>query len=519
MTAKTLNQVFTDDFIRYAQKTAIRFLRNGNIETEFSYGRLDRHVSRAASVFMARGVKKGDRVILCFEKSPAFVIAHLACQRIGSVSVPLNTGFKRAEMTYFLNDIQAALAVVGPEQEDMIHNLDPSLTTLAVDTAKCYSASLFSRTTVEEAPAATVEPRDPALIIYTSGTTGKPKGAVLTHGNLVHDAQNIINIWEITDADIVCHALPLFHVHGLCFALHTALMAGAQVLMLDRFSPETVLQVLSNKHSEYRCSVFMAVPAMYRKLLERFESRHMPMDFDHIRLWTSGSAPLLEKDFSRIKRLFGKEPVEREGMSETGMNFSNPLDGKRKPGSIGLPLPNLSVRIVDPRSLKDVALGQVGEIWLKGPSISPGYWQKPEETARAFEQGWFRTGDMGKADEEGYFYLTDRFKHIIISGGENISPKEIERVINGVEGVAESAVVGIPDEKWGEKVVAAVVKTLEAEIGPEDVIQACRDNLHDWKCPKEITFVKELPKNTMGKVLIDDVKKFFPNLSNTARVV
>jgi len=307
----------------------------------------------------------------------------------------------------------------------------------------------------------------------------------------------------------VCHALPLFHVHGLCFALHTALMTGAHVLMLDRFSPQTVLQILSNKHSEYRCSIFMAVPAMYRKLLERFESRYTLMDFDHIRLWASGSAPLLKKDFARIKRLLGKEPVEREGMSETGMNFSNPLSGKRKPGSIGLPLPNLSVRCVDPLSLKDVAPGEVGEIWLKGPSVTPGYWQKPEETARAFDQGWFRTGDMGKTDEEGYFYITDRLKHIIISGGENISPKEIERVINGVEGVAESVVVGIPDEKWGETVVGAVVKNRESSLTTQAVISTCKKHLHNWKCPKNIVFVKEIPKNTMGKVLIDEVRKFF----------
>ena len=509
MTAKTLNQSFNDAFIRYAQKTAVCFLRNGNIETEFSYGQLNQHVSRAASALITQGVKKGDRVILCFEKSLAFVIAHLACQMIGSVSVPLSTGLKKAEMTYFLNDIQAALAVVGPVQEAMIHNLDPSLATLTVDTAKRYSASLFSRTTVEEVPAATVEPGDPALIIYTSGTTGTPKGAVLTHGNLVHDAQNIINIWEITDTDIMCHALPLFHVHGLCFALHTALMAGAHVLMLDRFSPETLFQVLSNKHSEYRCSIFMAVPTIYRELLERLESGYMLKDFDHIRLWTSGSAPLLKKDFARIKRLFGKEPVEREGMSETGMNFSNPLSGKRKPGSIGLPLPNLSVRCVNPFSLKDVAPGQVGEIWLKGPSITPGYWQKPKETACTFDHGWFRTGDMGKADEEGYFYITDRLKHIIISGGENISPREIERVINSVEGVAESVVVGIPDEKWGEKVVATVVKNRGASLTTQVVINTCRKHLHNWKCPQNVFFVKEIPKNTMGKVLINEVRKSF----------
>jgi malonyl-CoA/methylmalonyl-CoA synthetase len=215
------------------------------------------------------------------------------------------------------------------------------------------------------------------------------------------------------------------------------------------------------------------------------------------------------KDFQRIKKAFGKEPVEREGMSETGMNFSNPLKGKKKPGSIGLPLPGLDVRVVDPETLKDTAQGKVGEIWIKGPGITPGYWQKPEETAKAFAEGWFRTGDLGRVDEEGYYTLTDRLKNIIISGGENISPKEIESVVNRFEGVAESAVVGIPDEQWGEKVVAAVVPKPGSAPEVEDLRQFCKAHLHDWKCPKQIILVKELPRNTMGKVLTEEVKKLF----------
>jgi malonyl-CoA/methylmalonyl-CoA synthetase len=233
------------------------------------------------------------------------------------------------------------------------------------------------------------------------------------------------------------------------------------------------------------------------------------LDFAHMRLWTSGSAPLLPKDFKRVYRTFGKEPVEREGMSETGMNFSNPLRGERKPGSIGYPLPNLEVRIVDPDTGADVQPGQTGEIWLKGPAVTPGYWRKPEETARAFEQGWFRTGDLGNIDEDGYYYLTDRIKHIIISGGENISPKEVEFVINQLEDVVESSVVGIPDERWGEKVVAAVVKKTNSNIQSEEIRAHCKNNLHDWKCPKKIVFVKELPRNTMGKVLKEEVKNIF----------
>jgi malonyl-CoA/methylmalonyl-CoA synthetase len=230
------------------------------------------------------------------------------------------------------------------------------------------------------------------------------------------------------------------------------------------------------------------------------------LDFRHIRLWTSGSAPLLVKDFERIRNTFGKEPVEREGMSETGMNFSNPLRGKRKPGSIGLPLPDLKVRIVDPETHQDLKPGQTGEIWLKGPNVTPGYWRKPEETAMAFEQGWFKTGDLAKVDEEGYYYITDRIKHIIISGGENVSPKEIETVINQLPDVVESSVVGIPDEKWGERVVAAIVTRPGVNLEPEKIRNFCKKHLHDWKCPKEVVFLEALPKNTMGKVLKEEVK-------------
>jgi malonyl-CoA/methylmalonyl-CoA synthetase len=232
-------------------------------------------------------------------------------------------------------------------------------------------------------------------------------------------------------------------------------------------------------------------------------------DFEHMRLWTSGSAPLLATDFERIQQIFGKQPVEREGMSETGMNFSNPLHGQRKPGSIGLPLPGLEVRTIDPATGRDVKPGQTGEFWLKGPAVTPGYWGKPQETAETFEGDWFKTGDLGNIDEDGYYYLTDRIKHIIISGGENISPKEVEGVINQVEGVLESSVVGVLDEKWGEKIVAAVVKKSDSDISVEDIKAMCKQHLHDWKCPKEINLVKELPRNTMGKVLKEQVKKLF----------
>ena len=507
MAEESLRDCFENAFMKQGDKKAITFLREGKGETGLSYKDLHQDSNQLANMFRNMGVEKGDRVILFFPKSLMFVIAHLALQKLGAVAVPLNPGFKKSEMAYFIEDANAKLVLSGSQQETMIKDIASQLTNLVIPTERPYQQIDFFRPASAETPHVEIAPHDPGLIIYTSGTTGKPKGAVLTQKNLVHDAKNIIHIWEISESDVLCHALPLFHVHGLCFALHTALIAGSHVLMLDAFTAENVIPTLTSKEGEEVCTVFMAVPSMYGKLMDSVGGREL--NFDHMRLWTSGSAPLLPKDFERIKKIFGKEPVEREGMSETGMNFSNPVRGMRKPGSIGLPLPGLEVRIVDVETLQDVAPGQTGEIWLKGPAVTPGYWQKQEETAKTFVDGWFKTGDLGNVDEEGYYYLTDRIKHIIISGGENISPKEVEAAINRIEGIAESSVVGIPDEKWGEKVVAAVVPKPGFRVEAEEVQRFCKQHLHNWKCPKAVVLVQELPKNTMGKVLKEDVKKLF----------
>ncbi len=507
MGGESLRDCFLDSSLIRGEKKAISFLRGGVVETELSYRELNQDSSRMANAFLEMGVGKGDRVIVYLPKSLSLIVAHLALQKIGAIAVPLNPGFKQSEMDYLCEDTEAKLVLAGTEQEAIIREIDPRLTTVVINTERAYRDLDFFRSASDTVPQIDIDQKDVGLIIYTSGTTGKPKGALLTHRNLVHDARNIINIWEITESDVLCHALPLFHVHGLCFALHTALMAGSHVLLLDSFSPEKVIEVLARREGEYACTVFMGVPAMYSKMVDSL--REKGLDFMHMRLWASGSAPLLVKDFERVERVFGKEPVEREGMSETGMNFSNPLKGVRKPGSIGLPLPELQVRIVDPETFLDVAPGQTGEIWIKGPAVTPGYWRKPDETAKAFEKGWFRTGDLGRVDEDGYYYLTDRLKHIIISGGENISPKEVETVINQIKGVAESSVVGVPDEKWGEKVAAAVVTKPGAQVNAEDIERFCREHLHNWKCPKEIVFRKELPKNRMGKVLKEEIKEFF----------
>ena len=507
MYEETVRDCFLNAFKTRGEKAAISFFRNGVVKTEITYLELDQDSNRMANTLRDLNVNKGDRVILFLEKSLIFVIAHLALQKIGAVAVPLNPGFKKSEMEYLINDAEAKLVLTGSDQEAIINEVDPRLTTIVIHTDKPYQHLDFFRSASGDIAWEEIGRDDPGLIIYTSGTTGKPKGAILTQRNLVHDAKNIIKIWEISEADILCHALPLFHVHGLCFALHSALIAGAHVLMLDQFSPQNVIEMLTKKEEGYACTVFMAVPPMYGKLMDYVGEKDL--DFGHMRLWTSGSAPLLVKDFEKITKIFGKEPVEREGMSETGMNFSNPVRGVRKPGSIGLPLPDLEVRIVDIETFEDVAPGQEGEIWLKGPAVTPGYLNKPEETTKTFEEGWFRTGDLGRVDEDGYYYLTDRCKHIIISGGENISPKEVEGVINRLDDVLESSVVGIPDEKWGEKVVAAIVTRAESGIKTGEIQAYSKEHLHNWKCPKEIVFLKELPKNTMGKVLNEEVKKLF----------
>jgi len=507
MMAETINAWLEAVATEHGPKTAITFLRNGRAETKMTYAELQRDVNQFAHTLLELGVQKGDRVILFMPKSLITVVAHFALHCIGAMAVPLNPGFKKSELEYLLGDADAGLIIAEPEASSLLREIDPGVNLLEIESGRPYQYINFFRSAADAAPGIAITPDDPGLIVYTSGTTGNPKGTILTHANLVHDARNVIHIWEFTENDVLCHALPLFHVHGLCFAMHTALLSGAHVRMLDQFNPGTVIAELSRSTGDAVCTVFMAVPAMYTKLMDVIGGEKL--DFSHMRLFTSGSAPLLVKEFKRIAHVFGREPVEREGMTETGMNFSNPLTGRRIPGSIGLPLPGVRVRVVDPETFADLESGEVGELWLKSAAITPGYWGKPEETAETFKDGWFRTGDLGKIDEAGYYYLTDRIKHIIISGGENVSAKEVETIINQIDGIDESVVVGKPDEKWGEKVVAAVTLKSGSDMTEADIKAHCKKHLHDWKCPKEIMFLDDIPRNTMGKVLKEEVKKIF----------
>ncbi len=491
----------------HPDRVALSFLRNATVETELTFSELLRDIKHLASTFREMSVRQGDRVVIFIPKSVFTVVAHFAAQTIGAISVPLNPGFTRTEMHYLLEDSSPKLIIAEPEKKVFIKEIYPGGKIYEHATGQPYQGGKPDDVAAAELPGPIVKPDDPALIIYTSGTTGNPKGAVLSHRNLLNDAANIIAVWEISAADTICHSLPLFHVHGLCFALQTPLLAGARINLLDIFKPEIVAAELSRKSGDTVCSVFMAVPAMYTKLLDYAEK--LRLDFSHLRLITSGSAPLLVKEFERITSIFGQEPVEREGMTETGMNFTNPLSGRRIPGSIGRPLPGLQVRIVDPESGRDMPAGAVGELWLKSESITTQYWRKPLETEATYRDGWFMTGDLCRVDRDGYYYLTDRIKHIIISGGENVSAKEVETVIDKINAVDESVVVGKADDKWGEVVVAAVKTKPGVQLLEDDVTSFCKQHLHTWKCPKKVLFVKEIPRNTMGKVLKEVVKQWF----------
>lgn len=504
---ETLSSLFDQTALRQGQKEAILFLKKGRLESRVTYSSLKKVSDRVASGLKEMGLEKGDRVILYMPKSVEAVMIHLGVQKAGGISVVLNPGFKRDEVVYFLKDTDAKIIVVGKKEEEFIRSLDRKRRSLSVDTESPFSEEKLFPSSPPRISPHQGNLHDPAILIYTSGTTGQPKGTILTQQNLIQDARNIIQIWEISERDVLCHALPLFHIHGLCFALHTSLIAGSKIVMLDEFSIEHVNDILSHQEGELACTMFMGVPTMYVKMMDGLEKE--TRDFNHIRLLASGSAPLPPKEFKRIKKVFGKEPVEREGMSETGMNFSNPLRGKKKPGSIGLPLPCVEVRIVNPESFKDLDTGEVGEIWLRGPNVTPGYWGMPQETEAAFVNGWFRTGDLGKKDEEGYYSITDRLKHIIISGGENISPKEVESVLDRHPEISESCVVGVPDEKWGERVVAGIVLKPGVTPAIDKIKKFCKEHLLDWKCPKEVIFLKELPRNRMGKIMKEDVAKQF----------
>lgn len=469
------------------------------LETEsgaiHTYGELDRVSARYANLIASLGVLPGDRIVVQIDKSPEALFLYLACLRAGAVFVPLNSAYQRKELAYFLADAEPRLVVCSPSHEDLFLDLaaeagNPGVLTLGDHgngTAPERASTMSNHfDTVQRAD------DDLACILYTSGTTGRSKGAMLTHLNLASNAQTLHKYWGFVPGDVVLHVLPIFHAHGLFVACHCALLNGSLMLWQPRFDADKVLKLLP------RATVFMGVPTLYTRLLEQ-EGFNREL-CAHMRLFVSGSAPLLAETHREFEQRTGQAILERYGMTETVMLTSNPYDGERRAGTVGFPLPGVELRIVDGAG-KLLGRDETGHVQVRGPNIFPGYWRMPEKTAEEFtDDGYFRTGDLGLVDQRGYVHLVGRSKDLIITGGYNVYPKEIEGWIDEIEGVRESAVIGLPHPDFGESVTAVIVPEPGVQIDEAAVVARLKGELANFKVPKRVFFLPELPRNTMGKV-------------------
>lgn len=470
------------------------------LETEsgslFKYADVEAETARIARYLADTGLQPGDRIAVQVDKSPQSVFLYLACLRGGYIFLPLNTAYKEKEIAYFLGDAEPGMVVVRPQDATAMRRLAASHNVSRVETLDALGGGTLVESSAVRAPdfePVDVAPDDVAAILYTSGTTGRPKGAMITHRNLASNALTLHEYWGWNEHDVLLHALPIFHVHGLFVACHCVLLNGTRMLFLPRFDIDEVIRRLPD------VTVMMGVPTYYTRLLAAPAfSAHACRN---MRLFISGSAPLLEQTFEAFRERSGHTILERYGMTETGMNCSNPLDGERRPGTVGFPLPGVTARVVDD-SDHVLEPGNAGNLQIKGDNVFRGYWRLPEKTAEELTRdGFFRTGDIARIGADGYVSIVGRAKDLVISGGYNVYPKEVELCIDALDGVVESAVIGLPHADFGEAVTAVVVRDPEARPFPgERVIDAVRENLAGYKVPKHVFFVDELPRNAMGKV-------------------
>jgi malonyl-CoA/methylmalonyl-CoA synthetase len=461
-----------------------------------TYGDLMDGSARLAHALRARGVRPGDRVAAQVEKSPEALQLFLACVRAGAVFLPLNTAYTLAELDYFFGDAEPALVACDPSRAEGIRPVAAARGAQAVETLDAAGGGTLADLAATLPARLEDEARGPddlAAILYTSGTTGRSKGAMLTHENLASNGRTLADLWRFGPDDVLLHALPIFHTHGLFTATLTVLYSGGSMIFLPRFDPDEVLAALP------RASAMMGVPTFYVRLLA--DPRLTRQATRHVRLFVSGSAPLLAETHRAWQERTGHAILERYGMTETSMNTSNPYDGDRVPGTVGFPLPGVELRIVDQVTGRRLPPGEVGMIELKGPNVFKGYWRNEEKTRAEFrEDGFFVTGDLGTVDQRGYVHIVGRGKDLIIAGGYNVYPKEVEAEIDALPGVLESAVVGLPHPDLGEGVTAFVVGDGTGPVVEADVISALRDRLARFKQPRRVVVVQELPRNAMGKV-------------------
>jgi malonyl-CoA/methylmalonyl-CoA synthetase len=477
-----------------------------------SYGELMSLAGQTANVLVSRGVKPGDRVAAQTEKSVPGLVLYLAAVRAGAVYLPLNTAYTLNELEYFIGDAEPSLVVCDPSKADGIGAIAAKVGA-RVETLGADGKGSLTDAAAKASPAFTTVARandDLAAILYTSGTTGRSKGAMLTHDNLASNSLSLVDYWRFTDKDVLIHALPIYHTHGLFVASNVTLFARASMIFLQKFDPELIIKLMA------RSTVLMGVPTFYTRLLQspalsRESTKHM-------RLFVSGSAPLLADTHREWSARTGHSVLERYGMTETNMNTSNPYDGERVPGAVGHPLPGVSVRVTDPETGKELARESVGMIEVKGPNVFKGYWRMPEKTKAEFrDDGFFITGDLGKIDANGYVHILGRGKDLVISGGFNVYPKEIESEIDAMPGVIESAVIGVPHTDFGEGVTAVVVCTKDAKIDETSVLNALDGRLAKFKMPKRVIVVDELPRNAMGKVQKNILRETYANIYGKAK--
>jgi malonyl-CoA/methylmalonyl-CoA synthetase len=464
---------------------------------ELSYAALWDHSARYAAALALRGVVSGDRVAVQVDKSAEAVVLYIACLRLGAVFVPINVANTPHEVDFFLRDSEPRLAVIRPDDRAVLESSAARAGVAHVETLGEHAdgslLELVRRSHAGAPSGGSADGNAPAAIVYTSGTTGRSKGAVLSRANLASNAAALVEAWHFTRDDVLLHTLPLFHIHGLFAAINTALAAGCCVLLLPKFDAAAVLEHLP------RSTVYMGVPTHYTRLLNE-----PGLDREAcagMRLFVSGSAPLLSETHREFLRRTGHAILERYGMTETLINTSNPYHGLRKPGSVGTPLPRIEIRVAADSAGSAAQDDGTGALEVRGPNVFAGYWQDPGKTRQEFTpDGWFRTGDLGRIDDDGYVHIVGRAKDLVISGGYNVYPKEVETELDALAGVLESAVFGVPHPDFGEGVTAVIVPQPAAVLSEAAIIQAIQSRLARYKIPKRILLIEELPRNAMGKV-------------------
>jgi malonyl-CoA/methylmalonyl-CoA synthetase len=464
-------------------------------ERAVTYGDMVSTSGRIANALIACGVAPGDRVAVQVDKSPEAILLYLACLRAGAIFLPLNTGYTLAELDYFIGDAEPRLFVCSPAAADGISGIAGPRGVRVETLGTAGDGTLMDLARARPDLFADVERGrdDLAAILYTSGTTGRSKGAMLTHWNLASNALTLVETWRFTPSDVLLHALPIFHTHGLFVATNTILMSSGTMLFLPKLDPDGVFRLLA------RATTMMGVPTFYVRLLQ--DARLTREATEHIRLFVSGSAPLLAETHRTWSERTGHAILERYGMTETNMNTSNPYVGNRVPGTVGFPLPGVDLRVTDPDSGAPVKQGEIGMIEVRGPNVFKGYWRMPGKTAAEFRpDGFFITGDLGMVDAGGYVHIVGRGKDLVITGGYNVYPKEIETEIDGIAGVTESAVIGVAHPDFGEGVTAIVAVPKGSTLTEARVLAVLESRLARFKQPKRVIFVDDLPRNTMGKV-------------------